>query len=84
MNKKKKATIQLVVLLLICGLIIWHAVYWRSTGMYVEMFQWLTTGKAYLAILYNLGVMLLLGTTLGFLMERIFDLISYKKNTKNT
>ncbi len=75
---------QLVVLLLICGVLIGHAVYWRYTGMYLEMFNWLQTGKAYLTILYNLGVMLLLGTTLGLLMERILDLISYQKNTKNT
>ncbi len=78
MSKKKKAAIQLVVLLLICGLIIWHAIYWHSTGMYLEMLNWLQMGRGYITVLYNLGLMLVLGAVLGLLMEKITDLLVYK------
>jgi len=78
MSKKKKATIGVVILSIVCGLIIWHAVYWHSTGMYAKMFKWLQTGKGYLTVLYNLGLMLVLGTALGFLMQKITDLVGYE------
>ena len=42
--------------------------------MYLEMFKWLHTGKGYITVLYNLGLMLVLGAVLGFLMEKITDL----------
>ena len=78
MNQRKKAAIQLVVLFLICVLITWHVVYWHLTGIHLEMFQWLHTGRTGITVLYNLGLMLVLGITLGFLMERTVDVISYK------
>jgi len=57
-SKRKKDAIWLVVLSIACGLLIWHAVYWYSTEFYLEMFQWLPTGRGYLTVLYNLGLML--------------------------
>jgi len=78
MNQRKKAIIQLVVLFLICVLITWHVVCGHLTGIHLEMFQWLHTGRAGITVLYNLGLMLVLGITLGFLMERTVDLISHK------
>ena len=78
MSKKKRAAIYVSVLSVICGLIIWHAVHWHSTGMYLEMFKWLQTGRGYLTVLYNLGFMLVLGAILGLLMEKITDLIGYE------
>lgn len=78
MSKKKKAAIWVVVLSIICGLIIWHVVHWHSTGMYLELFNWIGSDKTYLTVLYNLGFMLVLGTVLGFLMEKITDLIGYE------
>lgn len=83
MSKRKKAVIQVAILLSVCGLIIWHVVHWHSTGIYLEMFKWLETGRGHITVLYNLGLMLVLGITLGFLMERITDLIGYAKNTNN-
>lgn len=74
MSQRKRAAIQVAALSIICGLIIWHVVYWQSTGMYLEMFKWLHTGKGYITVLYNLGLMLVLGAVLGFLMEKITDL----------
>ncbi len=67
-----------VVLSIICGLLIWHAVYWHSTGMYLEMFRWLPTGRGYITVLYNLGLMLVMGVLLGFLTGKVTDLIGYE------
>jgi len=83
MGKKKKAAIQAAILLSICGLIIWHVIHWHSTGMYSEMFNWLKTGRAFITVLYNLGLMLVLGVLLAFLMEKIANLIGYEGNTNN-
>ena len=80
----KRNAIQVVILCVISGLIIWHVIHWRSTGMYLEMFNWLETSRRWITVLYNLGLMLVLGIVLGSLMERISNLIGYKKNTKNT
>ena len=78
MGRRKKAVTWVVVLSIICGLIIWHVVNWYSTGMYLEMSKWLQTGRGYITVLYNLGLMLVLGALLGFLMEKITDLIGSK------
>ncbi len=78
MGKREKAAIQVAVLSIICGLVIWHVVHWHSAGMYLEMFRWLETGRGYITVLYNLGIMLILGAVLGFLMEKITDLLGYE------
>lgn len=78
MDKRKQAAIHVAALSIICGLIVWHVVHWHSTGMYLEMFTWLQTGKGYITVLYNLGLMLVLGAALGFLMQKITDLIGYE------
>ncbi len=78
MGKRKEAAIQVAVLSIICGLVIWHVVHWHSAGMYLEMFRWLETGRGYITVLYNLGIMLILGAVLGFLMEKITDLLGYE------
>lgn len=78
MSKRKRAAIQVAALSIACGLIIWHVVHWYSTGMYLQIFNWVGTDKSYMTVLYNLGLMLVLGTVLGFLMEKITDLIGYE------
>ena len=78
MSKRKRAAIWVAALSIICGLIIWHVVQWYSTGFYLEMLNWIKTEKAYMVVLYNLGLMLLLGAALGFLMEKITDLLGHR------
>lgn len=78
MSKRRKAVIWVAALSIICGLIIWHVIQWHSMGMYLEMFSWTGTEKAYLAVLYNLGLMLLLGAILSLLLEKIIDLLGYE------
>jgi hypothetical protein len=62
---------------------IWHVICWHSAGMYVEMFKWLQTDNGYITVLYNLGLMLALGTSLSFLVEKIIYLTGCKKNANN-
>jgi len=74
-SKRKKDAMWLAVLSIACGLVIWHAVCWYSTEVHLEMYQWLPTGRGYLTVLYNLGLMLVLGVLLGFMMIKITNLI---------
>ena len=78
MGKGKRAVIRVVVLATVCGLIVWHVIHWHSSGMYLEMSEWLQTGKGYITVLYNLGLMLVLGALLGFLMKEITGLVGYE------
>jgi hypothetical protein len=78
MGKKGKNALWVTVLSGICILLIWHVIRWHAAGMYLEMFHWLGTGKGHLTVLYNLGLMLVLGGSLGFLMEKITDLLGYE------
>ena len=71
----------MAVLSIICGLIGWHVIYWHSTGMYLEMFQWLQTGRGYLTAVYNLGLMLLLGVLFDLLINKITVLVG-REDTK--
>lgn len=83
MSKRGKAIAWVLVLSIVCGLMIWHVICWHSTDMYLEMFEWLQTGKAYITVLYNLGLMLALGTSLSFLVEKITYLTGSEKNANN-
>jgi NhaP-type Na+/H+ or K+/H+ antiporter len=79
MNSLKRTIIQIAVLLVICGLLVWHAVSWHTGGMYNEMFQWLGTGKAYLTVLYNISFMIVIGVVLGMLLVKITGLATDRK-----
>lgn len=84
MGQKRKAAIAVAAFSIVCGLIIWHAVLWHLNGMYLEMFGWLGTGRGYLTVFYNLGFMLALGVSLGFLLDRVSGLMNSKASqTKN-
>ncbi|MBI4181262.1 MAG: hypothetical protein HY528_04955 [Chloroflexi bacterium] len=74
-GKRTKAAIWVALLTTVCGLVLWHAVSWHSSGKYLEMIQWLETGRGYLTALYNLGLMLVMGALLGRLMQKISDLL---------
>ena len=67
----------MVALVVICGSIIWHVIDWYSSGMYLEMAGWADTEKAYLTVLYDLGLIISWGLALGLLMKRITDLVGY-------
>ncbi len=78
MSERKRAALWVSILSIIVALIIWHVIDWHSRGMYLEMFKWLLTGEGYIAVVYNLGLMLVLGAALGLLTEKIADLAGYK------
>ncbi|MBA7698841.1 hypothetical protein ES703_107523 [subsurface metagenome] len=77
MSKAKKDAIGVVVSSAILALLIWHVASWHNSGMYLEMSRWLQAGKGYITVLYNLGMMLVMGVVLGYLMEKVTDLIAY-------
>ena len=79
MRERLRNTLWIAILCIVLVLVVWHAIYWHYTGFYLEMFEWLQTGKEYITVLYNLGLMLALGISLGFLMERIIHIIGYEK-----
>ena len=78
MSNRKEAATWVAALSIVSGLIIWRAIGWHSAGTYLSMFSWIGTDKAYLTVLYNLGLMLVLGAVLGFLMQKFTDLIGYE------
>ncbi len=78
MSERKRAALWVSILSIIIALIIWHVIDWHSRGMYLEMSKWLLTGEGYIAVVYNLGLMLVLGAALGLLTEKIADLAGYK------
>ena len=78
MSEKKRATLWVSILSIIIALIVWHVIDWHSRGMYLEMFKWLLTGEGYITVVYNLGLMLVLGAALGLLTEKIVGLAGYK------
>ena len=73
---KKRLIIWAGCLFVACGLIFLHAVHWHVSGTYQEMSNWEGTDKAYIAGLYNLGLMLALGIILSQLLERLYSLFS--------
>lgn len=75
MSWKSRTVVWVMVLSVACGLVIWHAIDWYSSGMHAESYTWLQEGKGYLTVLYNLGLMLVLGVVLGILMGKVAALI---------
>ena len=76
MSAIKKTTIYVIVLTVVIGLLIWHVIHWHSTGMYLKMYEWLQSGRGYITVLYNLGLLLMAGSLLGLLMKKISDLLA--------
>lgn len=46
--------------------------------MYLRLYQWLDTGKGYITVLYNLGLMLVTGVILTFLTGKVLVLLGYR------
>ena len=82
MSEIKKTTIYVTVLTVVIGLLIWHVIHWHSTGMYLKMYEWLQAGRGYITVLYNLGLLLVVGSLLGLLMKKIADLMACIRNKK--
>ena len=79
-NKVFKESVWLFLLAGACGLIIWHVFSWQSDGKYDEMYRGLSAGKGYLTALYNLGLMLVFGLTLGLLTSRLIEMLAGLNN----
>jgi hypothetical protein len=46
--------------------------------MFREMMSWVGTSRAYIVVLYNLGLVALLSMVLGLLMHALTELLGYK------
>lgn len=77
MSERKRIAIQIVALLTTCVFIIWSVVYFHSNGIHSQMRQWLEMDKGYITVIYNLALMVVTGTVLGILMERITRLLGW-------
>ncbi|KPJ60381.1 MAG: hypothetical protein AMS15_06430 [Planctomycetes bacterium DG_23] len=83
MKDRKKALIWLIILGICLAFVIWHTVRWHKTGVHARISQDVKAGKIHLAIIYNLGLMATLGILIGFLMEKLTDLIGYEVTEMN-
>ena len=81
MKQKLKSALWIVTLCVFTALIVWHAIDWHAGRVYLEMFHWLQTDQGYITALYNLGLMLVLGSALGLVVGKITDLLQYKGDT---
>ena len=78
MSKRRKDAVWVAILSVLSTLAVWHAFHWHSLGMHREMLGWIGTERAHVLVLYNLGLMLWLGLTLGLLMKGLTDLVGYQ------
>lgn len=66
----------LLFLLVILGMLVWHAIDWDSNGMYPSMLTWLKSGKGYLTVVYNVGFISLVGFVLSLTISGVTRLVS--------
>ena len=78
MSKKKKALLQLILLLISIGLITWHTVYWHTSGMHATIFEFIKAGKSYLTVLYYAGLTIVSAILLSFFMGKILEVLGYQ------
>lgn len=78
MSRRRRDAVWVAILSMLSALAVWHAFHWLSLGMHREMLGWIGTERAYMLVLYNLGLMLWLGLALGLLMKRLTDLVGYQ------
>ena len=64
--------------------IIIHVIVWHANGTYTRMYEMASEGKAYLSVLYNLGLVSVTSAILAFLIEKIMNLIADTRQTKNS
>ena len=80
MSKARRDAPALAGLVVIFGFLAWHVINWHSNGTYLELYSWIGTGKQYLTILYNLGIILALAFLLSSMIETTTRLISNSKD----
>ncbi len=72
------ALVEAIVLGVMSGLLVWHAVSWHVGGVYGEMYNDIVQGGSLLPVFYNLGFIVVLALVLGLFMERVTSIMGYR------
>jgi hypothetical protein len=78
MKRYHKHLIIALLLALVCAGLLWHIQSFQDNGWYAEMNAWIGTSKTALAVVYDIGLMLLFAGALGLLFSRIIDIFDKK------
>ena len=78
MRSRRRAAVEVVLQAIIVGLLIWHTAYWHVSGEHTRMFEEAEMGKQILTAVYNLGLVLATGLSIGLLMLRVTELLGYR------
>ncbi len=78
MRSRRRAAVEAVLLAVIVGLLIWHTAYWHASGEHRRMFEESEMGMQILTAVYNLGLVLATGASIGLLMLRVTELLGYR------
>jgi hypothetical protein len=73
-NSARRITVETLILFAVLSVIIAHTAYWHASGRLADLFE----EKDVLAVLYNLGLVLLTGGLLALLMARVTKLLGYE------
>jgi hypothetical protein len=84
MGNKSRDIVYIMMLAIFNGIVIWHVFSWNASGKYDEMYLWLTSGKAFLVVLYNLGLMVVFGLLMGLMMSKITEFMSSFNNRNSS
>jgi hypothetical protein len=66
------------ILAALSALLIWHTVDWHISGEHTRMYEDVAAGTSCVGVLYNLGLVLVIGLLLGLLMQRVTALLGYR------
>ena len=77
MKRRRRAAIEALILAVVAGLIIALAIYLHASGQDARLFEHKEAGEQFLAVLYNLVLMLATGTVIGLLMLRLTEAMGY-------
>jgi len=73
-RSRRRAAIEALLLAVALAMLIAHTAYWRASGQQAHLFE----RRDALAVLYNLGLVLVTGTMIALLMMRVTKALGYQ------
>jgi hypothetical protein len=77
-KSRLRVAIEAAILAALAALLIWHTIHWHISGEHTRMYEDVAAGTSYVGVLYNLGLVLLIGLVLGLLVQRVAALLGYR------